>query len=731
MKIGTKLMAVITAVNLVCIGGLTVASLMFTSRQISTLTNENARTITEGTANQIKIWLETPLNEIRSVGQVLSHFDAVKPEDRRYMLNTMLHSLIMENPTFQGVWAVFEPNALDGMDAEYINTPGSDATGRYISFYSNDNGQITLTPVVDYDNPGTPGDFYNTSFRSAKEAIVEPYTYGINGTKMLITSVTVPIMSNGKVIGVAGVDLELSAIQALTENIKPFGDGAVGVFSGGSTIIAHPDISRIGKKMIETERDLAGNRLEDFIQAVKSGQHFEFVSYYAAAKTNIVIVTDPFRIGNCPNTWSVAITVPENTIMVPVYQMTTIFIILGIIILAIITLIIYVISRTITAPLKSMELVFKTIGEGDFTPTVNARSKDEIGNIGRSLNLTLEKIRKLVITIKNQTAVLFEIGSELSTNMTETAAAINEITANIQSIRNRVINQSASVTETNATMEQMTDHIQKLSTHVDKQSESVSLSSSAIEEMLANIQSVTQTLVKNTVNVKNLTGASEVGRSGLTDVVTDIQEIARESEGLLEINSVMENIASQTNLLSMNAAIEAAHAGEAGKGFAVVADEIRKLAESSGEQSKTISAVLKKIKESIDKIGKSTDNVLKKFELIDDSVKIVAEQEENIRNAMEEQGSGSKQILEAVGQLNNITQQVKSGADEMSEGSKEVITEGKNLELVTQEITGGMGEMATGAEQINTAVTQVSEISAKNKESIDILVREVSRFKVE
>jgi methyl-accepting chemotaxis protein len=225
--------------------------------------------------------------------------------------------------------------------------------------------------------------------------------------------------------------------------------------------------------------------------------------------------------------------------------------------------------------------------------------------------------------------------------------------------------------------------------------------------------------------------SSDVGRTGLSGVSTDIQEIARESEGLLEINAVMENIASQTNLLSMNAAIEAAHAGEAGKGFAVVADEIRKLAESSGEQSKTISTVLKKIKESIDKITKSTDSVLSKFGAIDLGVKTVSQQSENIQRAMEEQNAGSQQILEVIGQLNDITQEVKNGSSEMLEGSKEIITEGKNLELATQEITNGMTEMAIGADEINVAVNRVNTISVENKDSIDILVREVSRFKVE
>jgi methyl-accepting chemotaxis protein len=280
-------------------------------------------------------------------------------------------------------------------------------------------------------------------------------------------------------------------------------------------------------------------------------------------------------------------------------------------------------------------------------------------------------------------------------------------------------------------MEQITVNIGRLGGHIDKQTESVTQCSSAIEEMLANIQSVTQTLMRNVENVTDLAGASEVGRLGLQEVATDIQEISRESEGLLEINAVMENIASQTNLLSMNAAIEAAHAGEAGKGFAVVADEIRKLAESSSEQSKTISSVLKKIKGSIDKISKSTDAVLNKFEAIDTGVKTVSEQEENIRNAMEEQNEGSKQILEAISRLNDLTNMVKSGSEEMLEGSQQVIHEGKNLEMATQEITGGMNEMASGADQINVAVTEVNNISGSNRDNIDILVKEVAMFKIE
>jgi methyl-accepting chemotaxis protein len=222
-----------------------------------------------------------------------------------------------------------------------------------------------------------------------------------------------------------------------------------------------------------------------------------------------------------------------------------------------------------------------------------------------------------------------------------------------------------------------------------------------------------------------------VGKRGLEEVAADIKEIASESQGLMEINSVIQNIASQTNLLSMNAAIEAAHAGEAGKGFAVVADEIRKLAESSGQQSKTISDVLKRIKDSIEKISGSTSSVLNKFEAISTGVSTVAQQEDTIRSAMEEQTEGSKQILDGVAKVNDITTQVKQSADQMLEGSQQIVTESHNLEAATTEISNGMNEMALGAEQINKAVTQVNDDSGRNRDGISALSDAVSRFKVE
>ena len=388
--------------------------------------------------------------------------------------------------------------------------------------------------------------------------------------------------------------------------------------------------------------------------------------------------------------------------------------------------------RMIFSPLDNINGILKEIsmGEGDLTKRIHIDKKNEIGKLADYFNLTLDKIKNLVIAIKKEAASLHNIGNDLAVHMQQTAGAINQITATIQSIKQKTTSQAASVTQTHATMEEVTGNIDKLGTNVEEQSSSVSRSSSTIEEMLNNIQSVTQTLIRNTENVEELIRVSDAGRRSLQKVTEDIQEIARESEGLLQINAVMENISSLTNLLSMNAAIEAAHAGEAGKGFAVVAGEVRKLANSASEQSKTISDVLKRIKKAIDTITASTNTVLEKFQAIDERVHVVSEQEINIRTAMENQGQSSKQIHEAITRLKNLTQMVKDGSVRMLEGSKEVIEESKNLENATVEISHGMNEMASGAHQINAAVNQVNEISKTNKECIDNLVTEVSRFKV-
>jgi len=732
MKIKFKLSIMMIAIVLVIAGGLAVVQLNRASGIVMALAKQKTMYLARQRATYWSGRVSDFLNVLQAMSHIFNRYESMEPGTRRQEFEEIMQGLFEDQSDFIRMFTVWKPDAIDGMDSRYIGRPGSTDTGQFAYALTREHGTVEVITAIVVQQAM---DMMNGP-DSQKENIGHPAVIQMGGKDVSCVRIMVPIVNKrlNQTVGVIGCQFNTDQLQPrIEQTIKEFDEvTALAIYSSNGYVMASYVPDNVGKMFMDSEAEF-GSYKDDAFKALQEGKEFECFSYSPALKTNLQIAMTPVALGNSDTTWSIMVGSTEEYIMREVNDMTAFVIILAVAALLAAVVIIYLVLSSTTRPIVKVADTLKDIseGEGDLTRTIAVHSKDEIGDLALYFNHTLDKIKKLIIVIKNEAAKLNNISSDLSSNMTETAAAVNQITANIQNIKGRVINQSASVTQTNATMEQVVGNINKLNGHVENQSRDLSQASSAIEEMVANINSVTNTLVNNAENVTMLKEASEAGRTGLQEVATDIQEIARESEGLLEINAVMENIASQTNLLSMNAAIEAAHAGEAGKGFAVVADEIRKLAESSGEQSKTIGTVLKKIAESIKKITVSTDSVLKRFEAIDASVKTVSDQEDNIRNAMEEQQEGSKQLLHSAGGLNETNHHVKTGSEEMLEGSKEVMHESQNLEKVTQEITGGMNEMATGAEQINIAVNQVNELSGKNREGIETLMKEVSRFKVE
>ena len=262
------------------------------------------------------------------------------------------------------------------------------------------------------------------------------------------------------------------------------------------------------------------------------------------------------------------------------------------------------------------------------------------------------------------------------------------------------------------------------------QAGSVAQSSSSIEQMVANIASIGQTLGKTEQIIKEFVSATGDGKATLVTSNTVTQKIAEESGSLMEASNVIQHIASQTNLLAMNAAIEAAHAGEAGKGFAVVADEIRKLSEDSAMQGKTITATLKSLTGEIETLSSSSKIVEEKFNLIFELAEQVKSMSDVLTAAMREQEHGSKEILSAIKSINTVTTEVQAGSEEMLRGGEGAVQEMHKLDELTRVITDSMNEMASGAIQINNAVQEVNAMTQKNRNSIERLAAEVGKFKV-
>jgi len=586
------------------------------------------------------------------------------------------------------------------------------------NYYFGDELSYTLDPA----DPGS--NWYSSIIRNPG-----PYFFNVDtdiGTKKTMLWINAPVMDYNRAIGVVGTGIDLTGfIDAMYSDASE--DMPFYLFNAGNMITGASDWNLTASRQTLAQYfGSLGDTIAGFANGVGDAKGIK-----EGELRTFTVDTTEYAVSYIPSLdWHIVAMTPLNMGMVFTSAMAFLFFV----ILSVVLIIFVIINIFIFRMMKPLDEAVGQLGEiaetWDLTRRFKVTSTDETGRLAEILNLTFKRIQELVTVINGRAQSLAETETRLAEQMNTTAASVSQIASATQHIRGQTDSQVGQVGKVDTSMANIIALVEKLNGHIRKQSENVSQSSSAIEQMFANISMVADNLSRNSENVRTLEESSGISRKELENVSAEFKDITQQAEGLLEINSVINNIASQTNLLSMNAAIEAAHAGDTGKGFAVVAGEIRKLAENSSSQSRTIADMVKKMKGAIDTITLSISRVLNRFEDIDGKVKTISEQETEIRGAMEEQETGSKQILQAVTQLKDLTGTVLTDAAAIVVEGNVVIDESKNLKGITAGIERGMHEMAAGAEHIKTAVNRVNEISNENKNSTDILIGEVLKFKV-